>query len=230
MPHSRFYMDHPLEEGAQLTLEGEEFIHLARVMRKKEGEQVELLNGRGVLAHATLTHVGKREALLRIEMREKRAPLLPPLTLVLALPKAAALELVVQKGTELGVSAFHLYHSTRSEQQPPSSKLLRRLLAICICAMKQCGRCDLPTLSCGFPPLQGRVYFGDLTPSAPPLSEVGSLPATLIIGPEKGWSAEEVEHLQERAEGVSLSPYTLRAESAAIAGVALLAGGKRKAL
>lgn len=221
MPHDRFYIDAPLK--GEVLLDGEEFHHLSRVMRKKEGDVVELLNGKNTLALATLSSISKRGASLIVTQSEDKKPLLPPLKLIQAIPKLSHLELILQKGTELGASHFYLYPSSLSEKKELSANQKRRLHLILIGAMKQCGRLDLPILEWGFPPLEGKVFFGDLSLDAPSLSEVASLPATFIVGPEKGFTKEETAELHTKAQGVRINPYTLRAETAAIAGLAILA-------
>lgn len=219
MPHDRFFIDASLE--GTLTLEGEEFLHLSRVMRKKEGDTVELVNGKHTLALAKITQLEKRCAHLQVTSSETKEPLLPPLKLIQALPKMSHLELIIQKGTELGVSHFYLYYSALSEQKELTDNQKRRLHIMMVGAMKQCGRLDLPSIEWGFPPLEGDVYFGDLS-SKTPLSGA-TLPATFIVGPEKGFTDEETQELHTKGKGVSLSPYTLRAETAAIAAVSILA-------
>ncbi|MCB1107361.1 MAG: 16S rRNA (uracil(1498)-N(3))-methyltransferase [Chlamydiia bacterium] len=220
MPHDRFFLDALLDKDVSLT--GDELYHLSRVMRKKEGDRVELVNGKGMLAEGVISSLSKGEAKIHITFSKIVEPLLPPIHLVQALPKMSHLEMVVQKGTELGASHFHLYPSALSEKKELSPNQWKRLQTIIIGAMKQCGRLDLPSLSWGFPPLEGNAYFGDLSPSAVPLKNV-SLPATIIIGPEKGFTHKEVEELRKKAKGVLFSPYTLRAETAAIAALAVLA-------
>lgn len=226
MPHDRFYIDAPLKEKETLSLEGEEFNHLFRVMRKREGEGVELINGKGFLASARIESLNKLYAELFVIKTKETKPALPSLILVQALPKLSHLELIIQKATELGVSTFYLYPSTLSEKKELSQNQKKRLQQILIGAMKQCGRLDLPEIKWGFPKLEGNVYYGDLTEKAPPLSKVGDLPATLIIGPEKGFTQEELKSLRKQGQGVSLGPYILRSETAALAGLAILAGKK----
>ena len=75
----------------------------------------------------------------------------------------------------------------------------------------------------GVPPFRGKRFFGDLSADAPSLSEIALLPATFIVGPEKGFTEEEIVDLHTKAQGVRLAPYTLRAETAAITGLAILA-------
>ena len=243
MPHSRFYLDAPLEEKI-VYLEGTEFHHLYRVMRKQVGDEIELVNGRHLLALAKITALQKSSGTLTLLKVEKKAPLLLPLVLIQGLPKLPLLELILQKGTELGVSTFYLYPAMRSDKKTFSQTQKTRIEQIVIGAMKQCGRLDLPSIKWGLPnlfstlkqadknqkrgalPLEsfGNIYFGDLRENVPPLSQIGALPATLIIGPEKGFTPSEVETFETIAQGVSLNPYTLRTETAALAGLAILAG------
>lgn len=221
MPHDRFYIDAPL--NSPVILDGDEFHHLSRVMRKQAGDEVELVNGRHVIALARVESLQKSHAELIILRHEEKKPSLPPLSLVQALPKLSNLELIIQKGTELGVSTFYLYPSDRSEKKELSKNQLNRLHHILIGAMKQCGRLDLPEIRWGFPELSGNVYFGDISEEAPLLSQVGKLPATLIIGPEKGLTEDEVKDFEKIGVGVSINPYILRSETAAIAGLSILA-------
>lgn len=226
MPHDRFYINAPLE--GTLSLEGDEFYHLSRVMRKKEGSEIELVNGRGSLAVAQIQSLQKHCATLAILKSEEKIPALPPLTLVQALPKLSNLELILQKGTELGASTFYLYTSALSEKKELSENQKKRLQHILIGAMKQCGRLDLPEVKWGFPSLQGNVYFGTTKKEAPLLSTIGKLPATLIVGPEKGFTKEEVEFFGKKGKGVSFGPYVLRAETAALAGLSILAAASKQ--
>ncbi len=222
MPHDRFYIDASLE--GSLSLEGDEFYHLSRVMRKRASDAIELVNGRHQLALATIDAIHKSSAELSILKTEERKPLLPPLTLVQALLKPTSLELIIQKGTELGVSTFYIYPATRSEKKELSDNQKKRLTHILIGAMKQCGRLDLPEVKWGFPEkLSDNVYFGDLSDEAESLSKIGKAPATLIIGPEKGFTEDEIQKYKAKGQGASLGPYTLRAETAALAGIAILA-------
>ncbi|MDN3508643.1 MAG: RsmE family RNA methyltransferase [Candidatus Neptunochlamydia sp.] len=221
MPHDRFYIDALLK--GTLCLEGDEFNHLSRVMRKREDDEIELVNGKNSLALARIESLHKAYAELFVLKTEERKPVLSPLVLVQALPKLSSLELIIQKGTEIGVSTFYLYPSTLSEKKELSDNQKKRLQHILIGAIKQCGRLDLPEIQWDFPKPEGNVYYGDLSEKAPSLASIGALPATLIVGPEKGFTEKEIEKLSEKGKGVSLGPYILRTETAALAGLAILA-------
>jgi Uncharacterized protein conserved in bacteria len=61
MPFNRFYLENALEANSQVSLEGSELHHLAHVMRVREGEHVELVNGKGSLAEAKLISLDKKK-------------------------------------------------------------------------------------------------------------------------------------------------------------------------
>jgi len=228
MPIDRFYLKEPFEVGHDVSLKDEEFHHLNRVMRKKEGDMIELVNGMGDLARANVLKIEKREAILSVIETAFHEPSLPPLILVQALPKLSHLELIIQKGTELGTSHFYIFPSERSEKQTLSENQTKRLKQICIGAMKQCGRFDLPSIefspnltSLSLP--NGHAFFGDLRSKNPLPKEAH--PYILFIGPEKGFSDHEHQLLENlfQAQGILLHPYTLRAETAAIVALTLAA-------
>ena len=224
MPHDRFYIDTSLKN--QISLQGDEHHHLTRVMRKKEGDTIELINGHDTLALGKIQSISKKESLIDIIKTETHESQLPPLILIQALPKLPLLELIIQKGTELGVSEFFLYPSMLSEKKDLSPTQMKRLNHILISAMKQCGRLDLPTIKMGFPKLDIPLFFGDLSERAPLLSQKAELPAALAIGPEKGFTEKELNELKEKGQGVRLSPYILRTETAAITGLSILANSQ----
>jgi len=150
-------------------------------------------------------------------------PLIPQLILIQALIKNSSLEWIIQKGTEIGVSQFYFYPSALSIKQKLSSIQIQRYQRILISSLKQCNRLDLPAIKLGFPLLNIPLFFGDLNEEAPLLSQKTQLPAALVIGPEKGFTKKEIEELKTKGQGVRLAPYILRAETAAITGLSLLA-------
>ncbi len=226
MPSNRFYFKGPLVRFEEGTLEGNASDHLNYVLRRKREERIEIINGMGFLATAKLLKVEKTKSTFRILEVTYQAPSTPPLTLVQALPKPSRLELIVQKGTELGVTYFHLFPSKQSEIKFLSPNQMKRLEKISIEAMKQCGRLDLPKIEWTASMdrlnlLKGNAYFGD--PMAIHPLPRGFSPYLLFIGPEKGFTDLEKERLENRfhAQGVKLHPYTLRVETAAIAAITL---------
>jgi len=142
--------------------------------------------------------------------------------------KRDATELVVQKATELGVSAILPVLTERTNTQRLN---LDRLRAIAVEAAEQCERLDIPELRA---PLPLPTFLGDWPAAralfvamerreaAWPRGQNG--PAGLLIGPEGGFSPRDHDLLLagEKSTPVSLGPNILRAETAAIAGLALL--------
>lgn len=230
MPHDRFYAPFPFKLKEIISLEGDEADHLQKVMRKKAGDKVELVNGKGQLAEATLQRSDKKTAFLEILSLQKIEPLTKKLTLALALTLPSHLEFAVEKGTEIGVTTFFLFPADKSERRSLTTNQWQRLAKITIAAMKQSGRGDLPSLLEG-PPLKEwpsptlPLFFGDLSPE--PLQ--GSSPfqnrqeVMFAIGPESGWSEpERALFLQMGGQPFSLHPYILRAETAAIVAATLI--------
>lgn len=231
MPHERFFIDTLLETGQLATLDGSEFHHLAHVMRARLGDTVELVNGKGQLAYASIGRLNRENAELTINEVTVSNVSLPKIILAQAMPRFNRLEYILEKATELGVSEIHLFPSALSEKLPSSDNQNRRMAQITINAMKQCGRLDLPSIHFLPPllewkPLQGRVFFGDTDPKAPPFKAVFQpiFPCSLIIGPEKGFHREEILFLKNslQARGVHLHPFILRVDTAAIAALSQL--------
>lgn len=225
MPENRFYLDTPFQKGAS-KLDGEEFKHL-KVMRGEEGDTIELVNGRNQLAQAKITQVEKHQALLELIKVTDHPPPKRQIILAQAYLRPKNLDLVIEKGTELGATAFWLFTGERSEKDSLSDNQLHRLESITISALKQCGRLDLPQIV-QLPPLAkwkekppGKLYFGDprSTQHFAPASDI-----TIFIGPEKGFSSKEESFLQKtlHVQGIRLNPNILRAETAAICALSLI--------
>lgn len=238
MPHNRYYLAQVFHDNALLTLEDAEFHHVTRVMRQKEGDTIELINGQGSLAEAVITKIDKQKAIarvtaLQIEQKNEKAP---SLTLVLAYLKPANLEFSIEKCVELGVTEIWLFEALRSEKKVLSELYIKRLETIIISACKQCGRLFLPKLiikkslqSC-LEAISSNVdtqaFFGDLQAEQRSFKDYLSSitkSAYLFIGPESGFSDDERALLRaSKAHGVRFHSNILRAETAAIAGTALL--------
>lgn len=221
MPSDRFFINSPLDTP-EVRLEGNEFHHLAHVMRLHPGQTLQLVNGRGSLAQAKLTTLHPNFAEITLLSHRTASPPLHSLILALGLTRPSTLEWTLEKATELGATHIFPFLADRSEKH--SSPRLPRLQTLLITALKQCGRLFIPTLEIR-PPLRdwpspsGQLFFGDLSPDAPRLHPPLSTSVTFFIGPEKGFSPTELEILTQKfqAKGISLHENTLRAETAALA-------------
>lgn len=233
MPKERHYIPQDLSLSQEVFLEGTEFHHLVNVMRSNLGARIELINGQGVCAQAKIVKIEKKRALLVIEalFSEEKTP--DRLILAQAIPKLNRLDFIIEKGTELGMSALWLFPGDHCEKRDLSETQLERLNHLAIAAMKQCGRLYLPEILV-LPPLSAwkpfpfPFYFGSLAPEAPPfirlLQEEPSHTLLFCVGPEGGLSAAEEKTLCGiGAIGTKLAKHILRTETAAIAAITLMA-------
>lgn len=224
MPSDRFYFKGPL--SGDITLEDSEFHHL-RVSRIDINEEVEIVNGQGALATAKLTAINKRSAHLQILKTHTIPHSAHQIILSIPYMRPSKLEYVIEKGTELGADAFHIYPAYHSEKSTLSPNQLERLHNLSVSALKQSGRLYLPAIElyANFQRLLStHLLYGDTNPSAPSLLSV-ELPSTIVFvtGPERGFTAEEISLLSTKGKGVSLNPNTLRAETAPLAALSILA-------
>lgn len=233
----RFYVEQPIQ-GATARLVDSEAQHLTRVMRAAVGDEVTLFDGLGAEFTAEIERIEKHGVSLRI--LEKLEPLreLPfELTLAVALPKGDRQKVLMEKGTELGVTRLIPLVTKRGVAQPVDSAL-ERLARQSIEAAKQCRRNRLMVVE---PPQEAADFFrsadtsqarwiahpgGQLPTELGWLNAEGKSRSNLIvaIGPEGGFSDEEVEQaMQAGWQKVSLGSRILRIETAAMA-VAAWAG------
>ena len=221
--HHRIYTTQPLREEVAIT--GDEFHHAARVARVREGEEVELFDGRGAAARGRVITVGRGEIRIKIEGEIPSRESSLDLRLAMSIIHLDKFELVLQKGTELGCRSFVPLIADRVELRPERYRgKTDRWEKIVMEAVKQSGRASIPVIE---PPAafadviarQGAKIVFDADRPPTPLPQ--SLDAvTLLIGPEGGWSDDELA-LAERAGCMfqRLGPRRLRAETAALAAV-----------
>lgn len=228
MPANRFFIDTPLTEHTEVTLTDPDELHHLRVLRAHEGTPIELVNGKHTLATAHITHIEKRSATAHIDTVETHPPQGTPITLAIPLTQQSKLDLIIEKGCELGATAFWIYPADNSEKKHLTENQHRRLHHLIISAMKQCGRLDLPTLTLKsplhtWPPFEGRTLFGDTRPDARALTPENT-PTLIITGPEKGLSPAELTTLETtlKATPVTLHYNTLRMETAPLVALTLL--------
>lgn len=234
--HPRFHVPEAAP-GARVTLPEHSAHHAREVLRLRSGNPVRVFDGAGQEFEATLDVVRRGEVSVRLGGLVAARPE-SPLQLVLALSplKGDRMELVIQKATELGVSAIRPVITARTDAAArPALKGSRqdRWDKVACGAAEQCGRAVVPdvALACTLAqflsePQEGalRLLF-DETPGQPALStlERPTGPVLALVGPAGGWEPHEVERLQAAGfRRVSLGPRILRAETAAIALVAAL--------
>ncbi|MDP3503231.1 MAG: RsmE family RNA methyltransferase [Myxococcales bacterium] len=224
----------PEAAAGSMRVSGPRFHHLAIVLRVRAEEALEVFDGRGQVFDAKVVSV-EADA-LTVQLGLPRA--VPPprrVTVIQGLPKADKLELVLQKGTELGASAFWPVAMKRCvvKLEGKEEKKLERWRRIVEEAARQCGRADVPEV---FEPVRladvamtdTTVLVLDEAERSLPLSDaVRSVEATrslaLVVGPEGGLDRSEVDALVAHgALAVTLGPNVLRTETAALAALAVI--------
>lgn len=225
MPTDRYFLPSPLKIEDIVILKEEEFHHLTRVMRGQIGDSVELINGMGILATGRITDIAKREATLLVENVHKEP--LPSFEIIIAqaMPKGNRLDTILEKGTELGMTAIWLFPAEWSEKKQLSANQEERTRNILISAIKQCGRLYLPQVKMADPldkwdrPILP-CFFGDTRPEASTFAQEWAQVKPkegiiFCIGPETGFSKKEVDALHKLgAYGVKLHQNILRTDTA----------------
>jgi len=220
--------------AASVLLSDEESHHLGRVLRLREGDAVSVFDGLGREWDGALEGWEGKRARVKLGA-EAKDPVESPLTVRLfqGLCRPERMELVIQKGTEIGVASIHPIVTARSDASDPSPAKMERWRRMALEACKQSGRRMIPTFHepRGFPPdapAAGTCAIALHPDDAPrPLGEllVGAPPAEawLGIGPEGGFDPDEVETLAKAGWLVaSMGPRILRTETAGLVAASLV--------
>jgi 16S rRNA (uracil1498-N3)-methyltransferase len=215
------------------TLEGEEAEHAVRVLRVRPGDRVECVDGRGGRYLGAVEEVTKRTCSLRLDAPVVEPALTPALVLVVAPTKSTdRFEWMLEKATELGVSAVQPVWTARSERRQEKLDRWERIL---VAAMKQSRQAYLPELRpamaftawCAGPDAAAAPgYIAHCMPGTKPhllaaVRAAGTTSAAWVaIGPEGDFTAEEVAAAESAgAVAVSLGTTRLRTETAGVAAV-----------
>jgi 16S rRNA (uracil1498-N3)-methyltransferase len=226
----RFFLDSPIPQNVTFELDARAAQHV-RVLRLREGEAIVLFNGKGGEVPATLSRIDKRVVeiatgeLVNVE-RENNTRI----TLYAALIANDRMDWMIQKATELGVATIQPLYSERSQRVPGDvSKRAEHWRGVAIAACEQCGRNQLPSalapmaLSDAISLTAGADnVLLDADGVALP-GEGAREAVNVFIGPEGGYSPKELKALRAHcAQKLRIGHTVLRAETAAIAAVALL--------
>ena len=222
----RLFIDGPLHEGASILATQAQAHHLANVLRQAPGDPIRVFNGTDGEYAATITLLRKSQLELTLGAQLRPQTPEPDCWLVFALLKRDATDLVIQKATELGVSAIL---PVMTERTNAARVNLDRLRAIATEAAIQSERLTIPdirepqnlfNLLGSWPP--ARTLAAALERAAAPA--LAPPAGAVLVGPEGGFTARELDVLGSAPfiQAVSLGPRILRADTAAIAGLALL--------
>jgi 16S rRNA (uracil1498-N3)-methyltransferase len=228
----RLHVEAALAAGAVVPATEGQAHYLGGVMRRSVGDPVRLFNGHDGEWDASITALARGKATFGVATlvrpQSADADLWADLWLMFAVLKRDTTDLVVQKATELGVSALLPVFTERTNAGRVN---LDRLQAIAIEAAEQSERLTVPTLHPARPLHEGlagwpadRPLFVALERGEARKPAVSSGPAGLLVGPEGGFGPRDHAVLENCrfVHPVSLGPRILRAETAAIVGLALL--------
>jgi 16S rRNA (uracil1498-N3)-methyltransferase len=232
MTRRRFIADRWTATTAALT--GDQAIHLARVLRGQPGQTYDIV-ANGFLHRAEIVSVSENEVLFTLHEELESAAALP-LHLLLAIFKFDHLEWAIEKATELGVAKITpiLAHRTEKHLALAASKRVERWRRIAFEASKQSRRTDIPAIT--DPATLALALQQETSPTRILLSETEQTTTltaalqnsqitsdtALAIGPEGGWTPDEMAlFTQHHWQHVTLGPRILRAETAAIAAIAI---------
>jgi 16S rRNA (uracil1498-N3)-methyltransferase len=235
----RLFLDGPVGEGAALALSREQGNYLGNVLRLKEGDAVLVFNGRDGEWRARIAGAGKKAVRLEITERVRAQTSPHDLHYLFAPLKHARLDYMVQKAVEMGVSRLQPVHTRHTQAERVN---LARMRANAIEAAEQCGILSVAEISepvrldallRGWKPDRLLVFCDEDADVKDPAAALGAarsgglmgaLPISVLIGPEGGFVEEERAALADLPNVVrlSLGPRILRADTAAVAALALV--------
>ena len=229
----RLYVEPDLAAGGQLTLGKEQSLYLAAVLRKGVGDEVVLFNGRDGAWRCVLTADSKKS--VQLDLVEQIAPQTPvsDLWYGFAPLKSERLDYVIQKAVEMGVGTIQPVITQRTQV---SRLKHERLVANAIEAAEQCEVLSVPTVAVevslerwldGWPAGRTLIVADEGAASSSPVETLGALkgrPVGILIGPEGGFSDDERTKLLALpyVVPISLGPRILRADTAAVAALAVI--------
>jgi 16S rRNA (uracil1498-N3)-methyltransferase len=228
----RLHVEVPLKAGAAVLLDERASHYLTRVLRLGRGDKLTLINDSGVEYAAELSvprHAGSEVIVREATPIERESPLV--ITLVQSLLRTEKMAQVLQKSCELGVARIVPVISERTEvklNEEREDKRLKHFREVLISAVEQCGRTRVPALE-GLTKLEtlarpdGVGLVLDPTARATLRTLDPMTSASVVVGPEGGFSDGELDRLARRGfQRVRLGPRILRTETAGPAAIAAL--------
>ena len=235
MSHPRFFAPSASAPGDLVTLPDDEAEHLTRVLRLAPGDRVRVFDGRGAEFESVVEAADKSGVRVRIGAPIASAPeARVAVTLAQAVLKGDKMDAVVRDAVMIGVAEIQPIVSARTESSTAALERGRRRERwerIAVSSAKQCGRAVVP-------PILEPKRLEDVALPSPVfvLVEPGAasglslgeseMPAagraSVLIGPEGGWTSEELDHAATIGRLLTLGGRTLRADAMALVALAAL--------
>jgi 16S rRNA (uracil1498-N3)-methyltransferase len=229
----RLFSGEDLVAHARLHIEREQANYLLNVLRLRDGDAILLFNGRDGEWRARITEASRKGCVLVVEDKTREQTSLPDLHYLFAPLKHARLDYMVQKAVEMGAGRLS---PILSQFTQVSRVNLERMRANVIEAAEQCGVIAIPEVDAprkltdilaGWETNRRLIFCDEAAPTSSPADALKDLrggPAALLIGPEGGFSETERADLHSRpyVTALSLGPRILRADTAAVAALALV--------
>jgi 16S rRNA (uracil1498-N3)-methyltransferase len=244
MPDFRVYCLPPVTDPTEIELSAGESHHLVSVNRAKAGDTVVAFDGRGSEWICELAEAGKRGTLLKVRFAQKARPMPWRITLGQALPLGGAMDSIVRKATEIGVSMIVPLESERTQVRldaERSDRKIEKWQTAALEAAKQCGNPWLPEIAPVSPAsafMESAAGYdlkliASLQPGARSLKSVlsdyrgshGRPPASVLwlVGPEGDFTPAEMGRSRSAGfEPITLGPLVLRCETAAVYALSIL--------
>jgi 16S rRNA (uracil1498-N3)-methyltransferase len=235
---SRFFVSGAYEPGDLIALDGADAHKIANVLRLGNGDSIEVIDSCGILFDAAVL-IGEKTVRARllsvVELGYATAAL--RVAVAQAIPKGSKMDFVVEKLTELGVTAIQPFESERSVVTGSSAAKLERWRRLAKAAAQQCGRRDVPfvhetvsfaNLVTQFAGYDRVLFLWELAERVPlreslPAALAGASTVLAVIGPEGGFSHAEAQlAASSGAHSISLGSRILRTETAGLALVSIV--------
>jgi len=229
----RLFVEADLAEATTIACNAEQSNYLRQVLRLKPGDRILVFNGRDGEWRAEILDSGKRATSLfiSVEMRPQEGG--PDIDYLFAPLKRARLDYLVQKATEMGVARLRPVLTRRTT---PERVNMERMRANAIEAAEQCGILRVPELHApeklervvaGWDTTRRLLFCDEGSELGDPIAALRALPpgpVALLVGPEGGFEEVERAQLLRRpfVTRLSLGPRILRADTAAVAALALV--------
>ena len=224
----RLFIEHDLHPGHSIELPADQGYYLRSVMRHVVGDPVILFNGSGGEYHGCIDTLTKQSSSIHVEsFSDINREMACRVHIVQAACRSEKIDSILQKGTELGAASFHIVRSERSSLKLDGARLNKRMerwQKIIIEAAEQSERTALPTLSwqdrLTHAPVDGLCYTLHPEASTSWTVEKSSIltarDITLAVGPEGGWSHQDIETLKAQGfKNLTFGPRIMRTETAA---------------